>query len=61
MIEPVHKSESEASKSAGKRHRTQMQGMWDKADIKAAFESVRQAHLARRKRLKFKPIPVSNR
>jgi hypothetical protein len=55
MIESVHKSELEASKNAGRRHRFQMQSMWDQAHINAAFESVRQAHLARRaKRFKSK-------
>jgi hypothetical protein len=59
MSEPGHKSEFEASKNAGRGHRGQMQNMWDQAGINAAFESVRHAHLARKKRLKAKSFSGS--
>jgi hypothetical protein len=56
MIEPAHKSTFDSSKNAERRHHTQMHSMWDQAGINAAFESVRHAHLARKKRLKSKSV-----
>lgn len=55
MIESVHKNEFEALRNAKARHRSQMQSAWEQADVSAAIESIRQAHLARKaKRPKLK-------
>jgi hypothetical protein len=48
MAEFVHKGEIEALKNATERHRTQMQGAWEEANVNAAIESVTQAHLLRK-------------
>jgi hypothetical protein len=49
MIERIHQNEFEALRNAKARHRSQMQGAWEQAGVNTAFESVRQAHLARKR------------